>query len=347
MARVVRRGDAGSERGTGGRRHGDAPHGGARRRQRQRVAHAQPQHVRWGVIQNLDRAEFGKLAAERTGARGDRRLGSFEPQAGAQPCGRRARRQMRRTGHLVRALERRAHGAACRFVIEAEKYQRARRFGRRQHFQRHLGKRRERAIGSRHELRQIVARHVLDDAAARLERLAASGDAVKSQEMVARGALANTARTREVGCDRTAQGRAGIFAAEKFPPVARLEGEHLAPLGQRRLDLRHRRRRARGQHQLLGLVKADAGKFREVERVRELQRPAEAALAAAGEKLERLFARERFADDRRELRLVLGPEIRHACLKGAADRGTARGPDARAPAPARRSDGAAGIPCPD
>ena len=38
-----------------------------------------------------------------------------------------------------------------------------------------------------------------------------------------------------------------------------------------------------------------------VERVRGLQRPAEAALAAAGDEFERLLARKRIADDRREL----------------------------------------------
>ena len=165
---------------------------------------------------------------------------------------------------------------------------------------------------------------------------------MKAEEVVARRPLPDAARAGKIGGDRAAERRARRFAAQKLPPIARLEGEHLALPGKCRLDLLHRRRGARGQHQLLGLVKADAGKGGKVERVRELQRPAQAALAAAGHELERLFARDRLSDDRFELVLVLGPEIRHAYLKGAADRGTAPGHDARGAAPARRSGAAAG-----
>ncbi len=51
--------------------------------------------------------------------------------------------------------------------------------------------------------------------------------------------------------------RAGA-AAEEAAPIRRLEGQHLTLGRKRGLDLAQRRRRARGQHQLLGLVVADA-----------------------------------------------------------------------------------------
>ena len=75
---------------------------------------------------------------------------------------------------------------------------------------------------------------------------------------------------------------------------------------QRRLDLVERRRRPGGQHQLARLVAADAGKFGQIERARRLQRPAEPALDAAGDQLERLLGGERVADGIAQFRQVAG-----------------------------------------
>ena len=143
-----------------------------------------------------------------------------------------------------------------------------------------------------------------------------------------------------------------VAAVPPLPRSARqsagLEGEHLALGVERRLDLAHRRRRARGQHQLLGLVEADAGEGGKIEHMRRLQRPAEAALAAAGDELERLLARDRVGDDRLEVARIGGARDGSTLrLKGAAGRETAACRDGHAAGPVRRSDGAAGRPCRD
>ena len=60
--------------------------------------------------------------------------------------------------------------------------------GGRQHLEGDVGDDGERAPGAGHQLRQVVAGDVLDDAAARLEGLAAAGDGVDAEHMVARRA---------------------------------------------------------------------------------------------------------------------------------------------------------------
>ena len=79
-------------------------------------------------------------------------------------------------------------------------------------------------------------------------------------------------------------------------PIGRLEGEHLPRLCERGLDFAERRRCAGGQYQLARLIFADAGQPGQVERVRQLQRPAEPAFRAAGDDLHRLLGGERVAD---------------------------------------------------
>ena len=75
--------------------------------------------------------------------------------------------------------------------------------------------------------------------------------------------------------------------------IHRLEGQLLAALGQHCLDLGERRAGSCRQHQLLGLVQRDAGELRQVERMRGLQRPADAALGAVADDLQRRVLRHR------------------------------------------------------
>ncbi len=60
----------------------------------------------------------------------------------------------------------------------------------------------------------------------------------------ARGTLADAARPGQIAGERTAQGRHGLAGAEDRAPIARLEGEHLARPGKRRLDFGKGRRGA-------------------------------------------------------------------------------------------------------
>ncbi len=145
--------------------------------------------------------------------------------------------------------------------------------------------------------------------------------------MIARRALADAPRPRQIARQHAADGLAALDAAQERAPIAGLEGEHLPVRRERRLDLGERRRRARGQHQLLGLVETDAGEGRQVDDVGKLQRPAEAALAAAGDQLERLVARQRAGDDLDQLALVGGAEDgSRRALKNAAGREKAAAP---------------------
>ena len=83
-------------------------------------------------------------------------------------------------------------------------------------------------------LEQVVAGDVLDHLAAGLEHLAAAGDGVEAEEMVARRAGPDAPRAGEVGSEHAAEvARAGA-PPSSGPSVRRLEGEHLAVLGEQR-----------------------------------------------------------------------------------------------------------------
>src|SRR6185437_10291855 len=198
--------------------------------------------------------------------------------------------------------------------VMAAQHERARRFGPRQNFHGNFGQGRERAVGAGHELAKIITGDVLDDAPAGFERLAAAADPGEAEKMIARRALADAARPGEIACKDAADGWRGILGTEQPAPIARLEGEHLIGAIERRLDLGEWRRRAGGQHELFGLVDADAGKRAELEPVRGLRRTTEAALAAAAQQLQRLLALERLLDDAGEFLLVFRPKDRHGAL---------------------------------
>ncbi len=218
---------------------------------------------------------------------------------------------MRRAGQLMRGIEGLRHRAERLRDIETGQDHGARRLGPRQHLDADLGQRRERAVRAGHQLREIVAGDVLHHPPAGLEDLAKSAHGFETEEVIARRALANAARPREIASEHAAQSRRLVVGAEQRAPIAGLESEHLTRAIERRFDLAERRRRAGGQHQLRRLVIANARERAEIEHMRQLQRPAEAALAAAGDQLQRLFAGERLPDDRDELLLVGGAEMGH------------------------------------
>ena len=150
-------------------------------------------------------------------------------------------------------------------------------------------------------MQQIVAGDVLDHLAAGLEGLAAAADARESRgnDRAPRPALMRRGPARLQASTPPRVGAPSLAAEQRAPdPAARRPASGRALSSAASISAQ-RRRRARGQHQLLRLVVADAGKRREVERVRRLQRPPEAALAAAADDLERLLARHRRRDDRR------------------------------------------------
>ncbi len=132
-----------------------------------------------------------------------------------------------------------------------------------------------------------------------LKTLAAPADPAKTEEMVARRTRLDPPRPREVAGKDTAEctpSRLRCRYPVKRAPIGRLEGEHLPRLCERGLDLGERRCGAGGQDQLARLIFADAGQPGQVERTRQLQRPAEPALRAAGDDLHRLLGGERVTD---------------------------------------------------
>ena len=111
--------------------------------------------------------------------------------------------------------------------------------------------------------------------------------------MVARGAGLDAARAGQIGGDRAAQRAAARIAAQQRPVVHRLEGKFWFVFVQQRLDLGERRAGARREHQLLRLVKRDAGEAGEIERQIGLARPADRALGALPGQFQRLIVAER------------------------------------------------------
>src|SRR6185437_1798750 len=111
-----------------------------------------------------------------------------------------------------------------RRVIEPAQENAARLLGARHDLDRELGQRDQCSIGAGDELAEVVAGDVLDDAPARLERLAAPADTAKAQEMIARRALLDAPRPREIAGDGAAERRRRRRRAVQRAPVAGLEG---------------------------------------------------------------------------------------------------------------------------
>jgi hypothetical protein len=171
---------------------------------------------------------------------GDRRCEAFEAdqRGGAAPggeCGvghfRDHRfRQMRSTRDFpggAYGLAERGDGA---LVVEPGDHQRRRGFRAGQHLEGHVGDDGERAPGTGEALGQIVAGDVLHHAPARLERLAASGDGVYAEHVVAGSPRLDPPRAADVAGEHAADRAAPARSAVEWAEIHRLEGERLVVL---------------------------------------------------------------------------------------------------------------------
>ena len=100
------------------------------------------------------------------------------------------------------------------------------------------------------------------------------------QQMVARRPDGDAARAGDVGGEHAADRGLPGLAARQRPEVHRLEGQHLAALGERRLDLGERRAGAGRHHHLARLVERDAAHRLGRDVGRRLHRPADLLLGA-------------------------------------------------------------------
>ena len=140
--------------------------------------------------------------------------------------------------------------------------------GGRRHAQGHRREHGERAPGAREQLRHVVARHVLHDAAAGAKRRPRPVDRRAAEEVIARRAGRHAARAGEVRrehCRRWSRGAGRCRAAAE---VGRLEREPLRAPRERPLDRRERRSpRAQLSTSSSGSYADDARQAREVEHV--------------------------------------------------------------------------------
>ena len=315
------------------RRHGDSPDDGPRR-EHGRAADRGPERARFVRTKRRDlstrrrrlsrRAGCARLGApdaaqqarERSLARVDRCREALEPQHAATLGVERRRR------HVVRRAERGAHHEQGVVGRRARHDERALGLGLRRHTQRNRSEHRERAPRAREQLRHVVARHVLHDAAAGFETLAASRDGLAAEEVIARRAGRHAPRAREVRGEHAAD-RARPRDAEQRAEVRRLEREALRARRELPLDHRERRRGERGQHELLRLVCDDAVERVEREDVRVDLAP-DAAERAPADRLERAPMRR---DDLGDVGCVARPQrsrcdgARRGCARGAQNLG--------------------------
>src|SRR5260370_16235563 len=151
----------------------------------------------------------------------------------------------------MRAVERLGHGGHGALILESPEHQGPRGFGPRQHLESDLGQHGERAIGTGHELREVIACDILDDAPTSLECLTPAADGMKSEQVIARRTLLDTPRSREIAGEHAAQSLAPGWSAEQGAPIAGLESEHLLGAREHALDLQERRSRPRREYEFL------------------------------------------------------------------------------------------------
>jgi len=167
-------------------------------------------------------------------------------------------------------------------------------------------------MASGYQLHEIEPGDVLHHAAAGLDRLAAPIDHADADQGVAGGAGIDATRAGDVaGSDRADRRLAGC--AEKRAMVHRLEGQHLAAITERLLDVGKRGAGARADHHLGGLVERDAGEAGAGERALRLRRAAEARAAVAADDGERRAACDDGFHDGASLRLCGGDVEGHEC----------------------------------
>ncbi len=353
--RIERARHRGNDAGAGLGRDRDAPdHALAFAGIGRDIRQGAPGLSRDSASQQLHGAELLQFLPERRRPgfhRGRRALDAdqrLRPVGAREHAARGRRRQMRGAAGLVRAVEGAGHRRDGSHIVETGEHERSRLLRRRQHLDADLGQHRERAVGARHQLREVVAGDVLHHATAGLELLAAAAHGVEAQEMIAGRALLYPARTREIAEQHAAEGLLLRRGAHQRTPVAGLEGQHLLGLGEQALDLRERRRRTGGEHQLLGLIAAHAGEARGVQHVRRLHRPAEAALGAVGDHLQGLAFGDGPGDELCELAAIWRAEAGHGRgLRSGGCRGMPPGRGGCARGRARRSGGAWETPCRD
>ena len=170
---------------------------------------------------------------------------------------------------------------------------------------------RERAVGTSEQLADVVARHVLDHAAAGLEALAPPAHRVNAEEMVARGPRLDPARTREVAGERTAERRFAV-CAQQGCVIGRFKREHLPFRPDCTFDRSERRRRLGGEHKLGGLIVDNAVERGEREGRRALDRSSEVPLGTASDDLKGLLACDGPAHGIREaVRIPRGQAVGH------------------------------------
>src|SRR5690606_3894785 len=174
---------------------------------------------------------------------------------------------------------------------QAPQYERRLGLTARQHFEGSVRDDSERTPGTGKSLRKVVARHVLDDATARFEHLAAARNRVDAADMVTRGASLDASRARQIRSQNAPQRASARFLSEQRAVVQRLELEFLVVLGKQRLDFGQRRSRTGGQNKLCRLVKRHARKPRQVDLMGGLHIMADPALRAMPEYFNRRFLR--------------------------------------------------------
>ena len=144
---------------------------------------------------------------------------------------RQVQRQVYRARDLVGRAHRRAHELGGEFVRQPQVDERAGLLRLRHHLEGDLRQHAQRAPAAGEPAGEIVARHVLHDAPARLEQLRAPVHGADANEVIARGAGEDTARAREVGREHGADRLRRRWLAERGAEVDRLEREHLAVAG--------------------------------------------------------------------------------------------------------------------
>ena len=200
-----------------------------------------------------------------------------------------------------RDLGRGAHGGRHRRgglgIAKAGKKEGRLGLGARQHLQRDAGGDRQRAPRAGERARQVVAGDVLHHAAAGMKDLAAPGDRVHAEHMIARRPVLQPLGAGKVGGDDAAERALPRRIAEQRPVVEGIEGKLLVLRRQLRLDLGDGRAGQRGKDQFLGLVELDAGKARHVEQMAGLHRAPDGALGGLADDFQRLVLGHRPADD--------------------------------------------------
>jgi hypothetical protein len=143
----------------------------------------------------------------------------------------------------------------------------------RQDFQRDFQQHAQGAEGAGHQARQVVARHVLHDLAAKAQHLAAPVEQLHAQHRVAHRPAPGPARPGQAGGDHAAEG--GVRAK-----VGRLERQQLPVPGKQGLDFRQRCAGPGGDHQFRGLVADDAAMAGNVQQLPIAMAPIERLAAA-------------------------------------------------------------------